>query len=267
MVTTALVESLTPIREEMIRLEKDQGRCNSNFLKISWKHPDDTTVSGHIDEVLRMGGESAREIAIETMRDVRRLVGFTPLWCLSLDRDQVRWPHFNFRLPFQVLSTSRYVYQAISSSSRRNRAGTSKLLLGVGKPSCFDETTTAKSSEKGEESRTKSSTRKPKRRTKAMWHVRETSEPVDQVHVRGGAGGVEDGLRQVLEQGQWRSCWWRCWPPPLQIWWIVEKSHLTCEILRVKFKFVDRGWYFELLSFRERDDYITSIHLWWPLQV
>ena len=35
MVTTALVESLTPIREEMIRLEKDQGRCNSNFLKIS----------------------------------------------------------------------------------------------------------------------------------------------------------------------------------------------------------------------------------------
>ena len=35
MVTTALVESLTPIREEMTRLEKDQGRCNSNFLKIS----------------------------------------------------------------------------------------------------------------------------------------------------------------------------------------------------------------------------------------
>ena len=29
MVTTALVESLTPIREEMTRLEKDQGRCNS----------------------------------------------------------------------------------------------------------------------------------------------------------------------------------------------------------------------------------------------
>jgi len=58
MVTTALVESLTPIREEMTRLEKDQG---------------------HIDEVLRMGGESAREIAIETMKDVRRLVGFTPL--------------------------------------------------------------------------------------------------------------------------------------------------------------------------------------------
>jgi len=58
MVTTALVESLTPIREEMARLEKDQG---------------------HIDKVLRMGGESAREIAIETMRDVRRLVGFTPL--------------------------------------------------------------------------------------------------------------------------------------------------------------------------------------------
>ena len=75
MVTTALVESLTPIREEMTRLEKDQGRCNSNFLKRS----DDTYVSGHIDEVLRMGGESAREIAIETMRDVRRLVGFTPL--------------------------------------------------------------------------------------------------------------------------------------------------------------------------------------------
>ena len=75
MVTTALVESLTPIREEMTRLEKDQGRCNSNFFKRS----DDTYVSGHIDEVLRMGGESAREIAIETMRDVRRLVGFTPL--------------------------------------------------------------------------------------------------------------------------------------------------------------------------------------------
>ena len=28
MVTTALVESLTPIREEMTRLEKDQGHCN-----------------------------------------------------------------------------------------------------------------------------------------------------------------------------------------------------------------------------------------------
>ena len=28
MVTTALVESLTPIREEMTMLEKDQGRCN-----------------------------------------------------------------------------------------------------------------------------------------------------------------------------------------------------------------------------------------------
>ena len=37
-------------------------------------------VAGHIDEVLREGGESAREIAIDTMRDVRRLVGFTPLW-------------------------------------------------------------------------------------------------------------------------------------------------------------------------------------------
>ena len=36
-------------------------------------------VAGHIDEVLREGGESAREIAIDTMRDVRRLVGFTPL--------------------------------------------------------------------------------------------------------------------------------------------------------------------------------------------
>jgi len=58
MVTSALVESLTPIRTEMERLEKDPG---------------------HIDEVLREGGESAREIAIDTMRDVRRLVGFTPL--------------------------------------------------------------------------------------------------------------------------------------------------------------------------------------------
>ena len=36
-------------------------------------------VTGHIDEVLREGGESAREIAIDTMRDVRRLVGFTSL--------------------------------------------------------------------------------------------------------------------------------------------------------------------------------------------
>jgi len=58
MVTSALVESLTPIRTEMERLEKDPG---------------------HIDKVLREGGECAREIAIDTMKDVRRLVGFTPL--------------------------------------------------------------------------------------------------------------------------------------------------------------------------------------------
>ena len=58
-------------------------------------------VAGHIDEVLRGGGESAREIAIDTMRDVRRLVGFTPLWFVFemglndksefSDRDQ-SWP-------------------------------------------------------------------------------------------------------------------------------------------------------------------------------
>ena len=75
MVTSALVESLTPIRTEMERLEKDPGLHILRSLKVKTN----TNVTGHIDEVLREGGESAREIAMDTMRDVRRLVGFTPL--------------------------------------------------------------------------------------------------------------------------------------------------------------------------------------------
>ena len=75
MVTSALVESLTPIRTEMEKLENDPGLENFNLHKIIT----DTNVTGHIDKVLREGGESAREIAMDTMRDVRRLVGFTSL--------------------------------------------------------------------------------------------------------------------------------------------------------------------------------------------
>ena len=75
MVTSALVESLTPIRTEMERLEKDPGLYILRNLKVETN----ANVSGYIDEVLREGGESAREIAMDTMRDVRRLVGFTPL--------------------------------------------------------------------------------------------------------------------------------------------------------------------------------------------
>ena len=75
MVTSALVESLTPIRTEMEKLENDPGLENFNLQKTIT----DTNVTGHIDRVLREGGESAREIAMDTMRDVRRLVGFTSL--------------------------------------------------------------------------------------------------------------------------------------------------------------------------------------------
>ena len=75
MVTSALVESLTPIRTEMERLEKDAGLYILRNLKVETN----ANVSGYIDEVLREGGESAREIAMDTMRDVRRLVGFTSL--------------------------------------------------------------------------------------------------------------------------------------------------------------------------------------------
>ena len=75
MVTSALVESLTPIRTEMEKLEKDPGLENFNLHKIITGK----NMTGHIDRVLREGGESAREIAMDTMRDVRRLVGFTSL--------------------------------------------------------------------------------------------------------------------------------------------------------------------------------------------
>ena len=75
LVTSALVESLTPIRTEMERLEKDAGLYILRNLKVETN----ANVSGYIDEVLREGGESAREIAMDTMRDVRRLVGFTSL--------------------------------------------------------------------------------------------------------------------------------------------------------------------------------------------
>ena len=75
MVTSALVESLTPIRTEMERLGKDPGLYILRNLKVKTN----ANVTGHIDKVLREGGESAREIAMDTMRDVRRLVGFTSL--------------------------------------------------------------------------------------------------------------------------------------------------------------------------------------------
>lgn len=56
MVTTALVDHLTPIREEMDRLLADRG---------------------YLDTVLDQGRSSAHMIAQQTLIDVKRLVGFT----------------------------------------------------------------------------------------------------------------------------------------------------------------------------------------------